>query len=127
MRSPICIQKRRSSVPYLEAEERTMPTELRKRDGWHNKNRKNMSDTEDSIEKALHPALEQVYQRDFPNPNREGCPGHSFLEKAATSPGSLDNEETALFLGHVLSKCWPCFKELKELRETQQARKHPGE
>jgi hypothetical protein len=85
-----------------------------------------MTDAEDSLEKALYPALEQVIQREYPNPNREGCPDHSFLEKAATSPGSLNNEENALFVRHV-PKCWPCFKELKWLRETQKAQERRRE
>jgi len=80
-----------------------------------------MTDKEDILEKALYPVLERVIQQEYPNPNREGCPDHSFLEKAATSPGSLTNEENALVVKHV-PKCWPCFKELKQLRTDQQAR-----
>jgi hypothetical protein len=85
-----------------------------------------MTDAEDPLEKALFSALENVIQQEYPNPNREGCPDHSFLVRAATSPSSLSNEENALFVKHV-PKCWPCFKELKWLRQTQQARKRPRE
>ncbi len=80
-----------------------------------------MKDAEDPQEEALYPALEDLI-RENPNPRREGCPGHSFLEKAATSPGSLDAEENALVVGHVL-KCWPCFAELKQLKRTKEERK----
>jgi hypothetical protein len=119
------IHKRRLSAPYLEAEEGTIPKDVPKRDDRDNKNRDNMTDAEDSLEKALYPALEQVI-RENPNPQREGCPGHSFLEKAAASPGSLNAEENALFVGHVL-KCWPCFAELKQLKKAEEAHKPPVE
>lgn len=81
---------------------------------------------ESPLEKALYPAVENVIERDYPNPNRDGCLGRAFLEKAAFFPGSLNAEENALVVQHV-PKCWPCFKELKHLRETAQALKRPPE
>lgn len=81
-----------------------------------------MTAEENSLEKALYSAVESVIQQDYPNPNRDGCPGPSLLEKAAASPSSLNPEENALFVQHI-PKCWPCFKELKHLRETAEKRK----
>jgi hypothetical protein len=81
-----------------------------------------MTAEENSLEKTLYSAVENVIQRDYPNPNRDGCPDRSFLEKAATSPGSLNPEENALFVQHI-PKCWPCFKELKHLREAAEKSK----
>ncbi len=85
-----------------------------------------MTEPEDPLESRLYDAVERVIQQDYPNPSRSGCPDHSLLEKAAISPGSLNAHENALFVEHV-PKCWPCFKELKQLRKTAQARKHPPE
>jgi hypothetical protein len=81
---------------------------------------------EDPLEQALYSAVESVIRQDYPNPNRDGCPDRSFLEKAATSPGGLNPAENALFVQHI-PKCWPCFKELKLLRETAEERKPPRE
>jgi hypothetical protein len=83
------------------------------------KTTKNMTDPEEQLEKALHPAFEAIYEQECPNPTREGCPDHSLLVKAATAPGSLSGDENALFLDHVLRKCWPCFQEVKNLRASQ--------
>jgi hypothetical protein len=85
-----------------------------------------MTDPEDSLEKALYSAVEKVIQQDYPNPNRDGCPDRSFLEKAAAFPRSLNPAENALVVQHI-PKCWPCFKELKHLRETAQEGKRPRE
>jgi hypothetical protein len=75
-----------------------------------------MTDPQDAFEKALYPAIERLIEQDYPNPPRKGCPDHSLLEKAATSPAGLSEEEKAAFVAHIV-KCWPCFKDLKRLRE----------
>jgi hypothetical protein len=88
------------------------------------KTAKNMTDPEEPLEKDLHLAFDEFYQREFPNPTREGCPDHSLLVKAATAPDSLSSAENALFLEHVLRKCWPCFEEVKSLRASRKDPKH---
>jgi hypothetical protein len=103
-----------------------MLKDLPSRSGWKNEGKEDMTDPADPFEKALYPAFEKVIKQDYANPNREGCPGQTFLEKAAISPSSLDPDERALLVQHV-PKCWPCFKELKHLRETPQAHKPPQE
>jgi hypothetical protein len=81
-----------------------------------------MTDSKDAFEKALYPALERLIEMDHPNPHRSGCPDHSLLERAATSPDDLSEEESATFVAHIL-RCWPCFKEVKSLRQERSARK----
>ncbi len=77
-----------------------------------------MTEPEDAFEKELFPAIERLIEQDYPNPNRGGCPGRDVLEKAAAAPAGLNEDETRVILDHVL-KCWPCFKELKNLRRTR--------
>jgi hypothetical protein len=64
-------------------------------------------------EKDLIEAFERVVHRDFPNPDRVGCPGREALAKLIRL--SSDAELSHL-LEHV-RKCAPCFDELKELRK----------
>ena len=67
-------------------------------------------------ETELVAALETVVHRDFPNPQRIGCPEPEFL--LALAAGRRDNQ-SALALAHI-RECAPCFDELKRLRATTQ-------
>ena len=64
-------------------------------------------------ENRLRELFKEAALRDFPNPDRIGCPGQEFFKKLAFNRKSipLDN----LSLTHV-ARCSPCFKELLELR-----------
>lgn len=66
-------------------------------------------------EKDLIDAFAAMMHKEFPNPERIGCPGLPALIKLAS--GSEDPEFTAI-LAHV-RQCAPCFDELKQLRRTQ--------
>jgi len=69
-------------------------------------------------EKDLIGAFETVVHRDFPNPNRVGCPGHDSLVALATC---RTDAQAPLVLDHI-RQCAPCFDELKQLRQTQGSR-----
>jgi len=58
-------------------------------------------------------AFETVVRRDFPNPERIGCPGPDRLR--ALAAGLRD--ESALVLTHI-RECAPCFDQLKQFRAT---------
>lgn len=64
--------------------------------------------------KELSAASEKVLQEDHPNPDRVGCPDRSILEKLASfsEEDPCDDE----VLRHVTTECYPCFRELRELR-----------
>ena len=64
-------------------------------------------------EKDLIDTFEDVVHRDFPNPERIGCPGRELLAQLARR--SADTQFCHL-LEHV-TKCAPCFDDLKELRK----------
>jgi hypothetical protein len=72
-------------------------------------------DWEMDWEKDLIDAFEAMVNKDFPNPQRIGCPGHDSLVKL--SSGSR-GPEFAATLAHI-RQCGPCFEELKQLRRTQ--------
>ena len=57
-------------------------------------------------------AFEAMVHRDFPNPQRIGCPGRDSLAHFASSAG---DPQSALILAHI-RQCAPCLGELKELR-----------
>jgi hypothetical protein len=57
-------------------------------------------------------SFETIVHRDFPNPQRIGCPGRDSLMGLAAS---LVDAQSAMVLAH-LRQCAPCFDELRELR-----------
>ena len=66
-------------------------------------------------EAGLVSSFDTIVHRDFPNPDRIGCPGHNSLVDLATCQGDA---QSALVLAHI-RQCAPCFDELKELRKKQ--------
>ena len=68
-----------------------------------------------STEKDLIDAFEGVVHRDFPNPERVGCPAPETLARFATHPADPD---FAGLLTHI-GQCAPCFDALKELRRNR--------
>ena len=63
-------------------------------------------------EKDLIDAFENVVHSDFPNPERVGCPGCEVLAQLVRQPADA---QVCHLLEHV-TKCAPCFDDLKELR-----------
>jgi hypothetical protein len=66
-----------------------------------------------ATEKDLIGAFESLVRRDFPNPQRVGCPGSEDLARFVARPSV---PEFSLLLEHV-RQCAPCFAELKKLQE----------
>lgn len=64
--------------------------------------------------KDLLAASEGALQEDHPNPNREGCPEHSVLERLADFSVDDPPFDPAVLL-HI-AKCFPCFNQLRQLR-----------
>jgi hypothetical protein len=63
-------------------------------------------------EAELTAAFETVVHRDFPNPERIGCPGPDCLQALATG---LRDDQSALVLAHI-RECARCFDHLKQFR-----------
>lgn len=64
-------------------------------------------------EQDLIDAFETVVHRDFPNPERVGCPGSYILAQLVRRPADAQLSD---LLEHV-TECAPCFDDLKELRQ----------
>jgi len=65
-------------------------------------------------ETELTAAFETVVRRDFPNPERIGCPGPDCLRALAAG---LRDDQSAVVLAHI-RECAPCFDQLKQFRAT---------
>lgn len=63
-------------------------------------------------ETELIDAFETIVHRDFPNPQRLGCPGRDSLVGLAEC---RTDAQSALALAHI-RRCAPCFDELRKLR-----------
>jgi hypothetical protein len=62
------------------------------------------------LEKELISAFERVTAREYPNPNRLGCPASAKLKQIA-EPGAKVSADIVDHLG----KCWPCVQDLRQL------------
>jgi hypothetical protein len=60
-------------------------------------------------------SFDTIVHRDFPNPQRIGCPGRDSLMSLVAS---LGDAQSAMVLAHI-RQCAPCFDELRELRRKQ--------
>jgi hypothetical protein len=67
-------------------------------------------------EQELIEALERVVRKDYPNPERIGCPSKKVLKQAAASP----KRPLRAVLDHI-AKCAPCMKEYDRLRRKGKA------
>jgi len=65
-------------------------------------------------EKRILDLLDRGLSRDFPNPERIGCPGSAFLEGVARHKVPLSEADP--WLDH-LSSCSPCFQEFSKIRK----------
>jgi len=65
-------------------------------------------------ERAILNLFEQASLNDYPNPDRIGCPGETFLKQLVRDRDSI--ELTDARLKHV-ARCSPCFREFVALRD----------
>jgi hypothetical protein len=70
-------------------------------------------------ERSMLDLLEQAALRDYPNPERIGCPGAAFLERLAKNRTSINLNDPALT--HV-ARCSPCYREFIGLRDAVRRR-----
>ncbi len=75
-----------------------------------------MSENRDSTEdQDFLELLSESALRDYPNPERTGCPGQQFLSQLATDRRSISLKDARL--DHVLH-CSPCFSEFLTIRKS---------
>ena len=65
-------------------------------------------------------ALGRVLSKDFPNPDRVGCPNRDVLKGLASRKLSLAEAEP--WMDH-LGKCSPCFRDYTDLRRVEKRRR----
>ena len=71
-------------------------------------------------ERKLLDALGRVLSKDFPNPERVGCPSRDLLKGLASRKLSLAEAEP--WMDHF-GKCSPCFRDYTELRRLIERRR----
>jgi hypothetical protein len=71
-------------------------------------------------EKRILDALGRGLLKEFPNPERSGCPGSDVLKRIASKTMPL--EEAEKWLNH-LGSCSPCYKDFSELRQVREVRR----
>lgn len=73
-------------------------------------------------ERALLELLKQAALNDYPNPERNGCPGRDFLRELAFRRSSIPVTDPRV--DHIVH-CSPCFREFTELRDQGQPKRRP--
>lgn len=71
-------------------------------------------------ERRLLDALGRGLLKEFPNPERSGCPGPDVLKRIASRTMPLDQAEK--WLDH-LGSCSPCYSDFSEFRKSHELRK----
>ena len=71
-------------------------------------------------EKRILDALGRGLLKEFPNPERSGCPGSDVLKRIASKTMPL--EEAEKWLNH-LGSCSPCYRDFSELRKDREAQR----
>lgn len=66
------------------------------------------------LERELISAFERVIARNYPNPNRVGCPSPAQLKQIAQAKATINAE-----VGNHIAQCWPCVQDLKKLRREE--------
>src|SRR5215470_2023799 len=74
----------------------------------------------DAHEKRILDALGRGLLKEFPNPNRVGCPGAEVLRKIASREMALSEAEK--WLDH-LGACSPCYRDFLELQAKYRQRR----
>lgn len=72
-------------------------------------------------EQRLLDALGRGLLKEFPNPERSGCPGADILKRIASRTMPLDEAEK--WLDH-LGSCSPCYRDFSEFRKAQELRQN---
>src|SRR4051794_27074533 len=72
------------------------------------------------LERQLLDSFEQAALRDYPNPERIGCPGTEFLRSLAADRRSISVRDPRL--SHV-THCSPCFREFAAFRDESAKRR----
>jgi hypothetical protein len=71
-------------------------------------------------EKRILDALGRGLLKEFPNPERSGCPGSDVLKRIASKTMSL--REAEKWLNH-LGSCSPCYKDFSELQKSREVQR----
>ena len=71
-------------------------------------------------EKRIHDALGRGLLKEFPNPERTGCPGSDVLKRIASHEMPL--AEAEMWLDH-LGSCSPCYRDFSQFRKVQEVRR----
>lgn len=78
------------------------------------------NDSKKKFLKHLLEVSETVLEKDHPNPNRIGCPGHAVLEQLAHFSEEHITVEAEV-IQHI-TECFPCFRELRAMRLKRKAK-----
>jgi hypothetical protein len=78
-----------------------------------------MSESTEEKYRRLQREIQGAILRNYPNPNRQACPGDATMRKLAANPDSIKAEDEADEQGdwYHVTHCSPCYASFLELRE----------
>ena len=88
-----------------------------------------MSESTEEKYRRLQREIQGAILRNYPNPNRQGCPGDATVRSLAANPDSIKAEDEADEQGawYHITHCSPCYANFLELREAGRGERHERE
>jgi len=85
-----------------------------------------MSESTEEKYRRLQREIQGAILRNYPNPNRQGCPGDASVRSLAANPDSIKAEDDADEQGawYHITHCSPCYASFLELRDAGCAKRH---
>ena len=83
-----------------------------------------MNDSTEDKYRRLQSEIQAAILRDFPNPERRGCPDRSIIEGLAKHPQAISTQDDVDERSdwHHITHCSPCYASFLELREALRSR-----
>ena len=85
-----------------------------------------MSESTEEKYRRLQREIQGAILRNYPNPNRQGCPGDATVRSLAANPDSIKAKDEADEQGawYHIAHCSPCYASFLELRDAGCAKRY---
>ena len=85
-----------------------------------------MNESTEEKYRRLQREIQGAILRNYPNPDRQGCPGDATVRNLAANPDSIKAQDEAHEQGawYHITHCSPCYAAFLELRDAGRAARH---
>lgn len=85
-----------------------------------------MNESSEEKYRRLQAEIQSAILRNYPNPDRQGCPGDATVRNLAANPDSIKAEDEAdeQSAWYHITHCSPCYASFLELRDAGRDGRH---